>query len=32
MNTYEKLQDEACKDGIDVVDYPFENFHCFVDY
>lgn len=25
MNIYEKLQDEACKDGIDVVDYPFES-------
>lgn len=25
MNTYEKLQDEACKDGIEVVDYPFES-------
>lgn len=25
MNTYEKLQEEACKDGIDVVDYPFES-------
>lgn len=25
MNTYERLQDEACGDGIEVVDYPFEN-------
>lgn len=25
MNTYECLQDEACEDGIEVVDYPFEN-------
>lgn len=25
MNTYEKLQEEACKDGIEVVDYPFES-------
>ena len=25
MNTYEKLQEEACKDGIDVIDYPFES-------
>lgn len=25
MNTYEELQEEACKDGIDVIDYPFEN-------
>ena len=25
MNMYEQLQDEACRDGIDVVDYPFEN-------
>lgn len=24
MNTYEKLQEEACKDGIDVIDYPFK--------
>ena len=24
MNTYEELQDAACKDGIDVIDYPFE--------
>ena len=24
MNTYEKLQDEACKDGIEVIHYPFE--------
>ena len=23
MNTYEELQDAACKDGIDVIDYPF---------
>ena len=22
MNTYEKLQEAACKDGIEVVDYP----------
>lgn len=25
MNTYEKLQDEACEDGIDVIDYPFKS-------
>lgn len=25
MNTYEKLQEEACKNGIDVIDYPFES-------
>ena len=25
MNTYERLQDEACEDGIEVVDYPFES-------
>ena len=25
MNTYEKLQDKACKDGIDVIDYPFNS-------
>lgn len=25
MNTYEKLQEVACKDGIEVVDYPFES-------
>ena len=25
MDMYEQLQDEACRDGIDVVDYPFEN-------
>lgn len=25
MNTYENLQEEACKDGIDVIDYPFES-------
>lgn len=25
MNTYEKLQEAACKDGIEVVDYPFES-------
>lgn len=25
MNTYEKLQDAACKDGIDVIDYSFES-------
>lgn len=24
MNTYEKLLDTACRDGIDVIDYPFE--------
>ena len=24
MNTYEELLDTACKDGIDVIDYPFE--------
>ena len=23
MNTYEELQDAACKEGIDVIDYPF---------
>ena len=23
MNTYEELQDAACKNGIDVIDYPF---------
>lgn len=25
MNTYERLQTEACRDGIDVVDYRFES-------
>lgn len=25
MNTYEKLQDEACEDGIDVIDYAFQS-------
>lgn len=25
MNTYEKLQDEACEDGIDVIDYTFHS-------
>ena len=25
MNIYEKLQEAACKDGIEVVDYPFES-------
>ena len=25
MNTYEELQDKACKDGIDVIDYPFNS-------
>lgn len=25
MNPYEKLQDKACEDGIDVIDYPFES-------
>lgn len=25
MDTYEKLQDAACKDGIDVIDYPFKS-------
>ena len=25
MNTYERLQEEACKDGIDVFDYPMKN-------
>ena len=25
MNEYEKLQMEACRDGIDVIDYPFRN-------
>lgn len=25
MNSYEHLQEEACKDGVDVIDYPFES-------
>ena len=25
MNTYECLQDEACGDGIDVIDYTFHS-------
>lgn len=25
MNTFEQLQDEACKDGIDVIDYEFNS-------
>ena len=25
VNPYEKLQDKACEDGIDVIDYPFES-------
>lgn len=25
MNSYERLQEEACKDGVDVIDYPFES-------
>ena len=25
MNAYEKLQEEACKDGIEVIDYPFRS-------
>lgn len=25
MNTYERLQNEACEDGIEVIDYPFRN-------
>lgn len=25
MNTYEYLQDEACEDGIDVIDYTFHS-------
>lgn len=25
MNTYECLQDEACEDGIDVIDYTFHS-------
>lgn len=25
MNTYERLQDEACEDGVEVVDYTFES-------
>lgn len=25
MNTYEHLQDEACEDGIDVIDYTFHS-------
>lgn len=33
MNPYEKLQDKACEDGVDVIDYPFESnnikgLHC----
>lgn len=25
MNTYERLQEEACEDGIEIVDYTFES-------
>ena len=25
MNSYEDLQDEACTDGVNVIDYPFES-------
>lgn len=25
MNIYERLQDEACKDGIDIIDYDFRS-------
>lgn len=25
MNAYEKLRDKACKDGADVIDYPFKS-------
>ena len=25
MNVYECLQDEACEDGIDVIDYAFQS-------
>ena len=25
MNSYERLQEEACKDGVDVIDYPFKS-------
>lgn len=25
MNTYERLQDEACEDGVEVVDYTFQS-------
>ena len=25
MNTYEKLQNEACNDGIDVISYSFNS-------
>ena len=25
MNTYEKLQDQTCADGIDVMDYEFNS-------
>ena len=25
MNTYERLQDEACEDGVDVIDYTFHS-------
>ena len=25
MNFYEKLQDEACGNGVDVCDYPFSS-------
>lgn len=25
MNAYERLEDEACRDGIDIIDYGFDN-------
>lgn len=25
MNTYEELQEQACKEGIDIVDYNFQS-------
>ena len=25
MNIYEKLQEQACKEGIDIVDYNFQS-------
>lgn len=25
MNIYERLEDEACRDGIDIIDYGFDN-------
>lgn len=25
MNLYEQLEDEACKDGIEVIDYDFKS-------